>query len=46
MFSKVAKEIRNGLLESEYITPEKTIECMEIMDECRKMLKVVYPSEI
>ena len=46
MFSKVAKEIRNGFIESEYSKPEKTIECMEIMDECRKMLKVVYPSEI
>lgn len=41
-FAIAAKEIRIGLLESQYVSKEKTIECMRLMDECRKQLGVVY----
>lgn len=44
-FTNTANEIRAGLIRSAIIRPEKTIECMEIMDACRKELGVLYPSE-
>lgn len=45
-FTKVAEEIRQGKTESDYIPFEATRECMRIMDECRKQMKLVYPFEI
>lgn len=45
-FSNIANEIRSGLKESNIIKKENTIACMEIMDECRKSLNVVYPKEM
>lgn len=45
-FSNVAKEIKRGLIKSEYIKPEMTIACMEIMDECRRQMGLVYSNEI
>lgn len=45
-FSNVANEIRKGLTTSKFIRPEMTIACMEIMDECRKKMNFLYPSEI
>jgi hypothetical protein len=41
-FAIAAKEIRIGLLESQYVSKEKTLECMRLMDECCKQLGVVY----
>lgn len=45
-FTRVAEEIRQGKTESDYIPFEATRECMRIMDECRKQMKLVYPFEI
>lgn len=45
-FTNVACEIREGQSKSKIITPENTIKCMEIMDECRKAMNVVYPCEM
>lgn len=44
-FTAVAKEIREGKKESEYIPFEATKNCMRIMDECRKQMNLVYPFE-
>lgn len=45
-FTRVAEEIRHGKTESDFIPFEATRECMRIMDECRKQMKLVYPFEI
>lgn len=45
-FTNVASEIRSGLKRSVIIEPENTIECMKIMDECRKQMDLVYPCEM
>ena len=45
-FSNVADEIKRGLIASEYSKPEMTIACMEIMDECREKMNIVYPEEM
>lgn len=44
-FSNVAKEICSGLLKSEIITPESTIDCLKILDTCREQMGLVYPCE-
>ena len=44
-FSIVADEIREGKTESDYIPFEATLDCMKIMDECRKQMNLVYPFE-
>ena len=44
-FAIAASEIREGLLESRYVTKENTIKCMRLMDEIRKQLGVKYPNE-
>ncbi len=44
-FTAVAKEIKEGKLESAYIPFRSTEECMKIMDECRRQMKLVYPFE-
>lgn len=44
-FDTVAKEIREGKLESEYVPHQATLDVMKIMDECRKQMNLVYPFE-
>lgn len=44
-FNCVAKEIREGKKESDYIPFESTKMCMRIMDECRRQMRLVYPFE-
>ena len=44
-FNRVAEEIRKGLKESVYVPPKATIEVMELIDECRKQMNLVYPFE-
>lgn len=44
-FTRAAREIKEGKKESSYIPFSATRACMEIMDECRKQLKLVYPFE-
>lgn len=44
-FTRAAEEIRAGKTESEYIPFSATRACMEIMDECRRQMNLVYPFE-
>ena len=44
-FDRTAEEIRAGLTESAWIPPQATIDVMEIMDECRRQIGLVYPFE-
>lgn len=44
-FNAVAKEIREGKKESEFVPFESTRQCMRIMDECRRQMNLVYPFE-
>ena len=44
-FDRVADEIRAGRTESAWIPPEATIDVMEILDECRRQIGLVYPFE-
>lgn len=44
-FTRACEEIRNGLTESQYIPFSATRDCMKIMDECRRQMKLVYPFE-
>lgn len=44
-FTRAAEEIRQGKTESSYIPFEATRACMQIMDECRKQMNLVYPFE-
>lgn len=44
-FDKVAEEIRAGRTESAWIPPEATMDVMEILDECRRQIGLVYPFE-
>ena len=45
-FDLVAEEIRAGRKESAYIPPRATLEVMEILDECRRQIGLVYPFEV
>lgn len=45
-FNCVAEEIKQGKKESVYIPFVATRECMKIMDECRRQMKLVYPFEV
>ncbi len=44
-FDVVAREIRQGLSESEYVPHQATLDVMKLMDECRKQMNLVYPFE-
>ena len=44
-FTSVADEIKSGRTESEFIPFSSTLKCMEIMDECRRQMGLVYPFE-
>lgn len=45
-FDLVAGEIREGLTESRYVPHEATLGVMELMDECRRQLGLIYPFEM
>lgn len=45
-FSNVASEIRAGYTESRIIRPENVVNCLKVMDECRKQMELVYPCEM
>lgn len=44
-FDRVAKEIREGKTESDYIPFKSTLDCMKIMDACREQMQLKYPFE-
>lgn len=44
-FDSVADEIRQGRTESAFIPPRMTLDCMRILDECRRQMGLVYPFE-
>ena len=44
-FDLVSEEIRAGLTESVRIPPQATMDVMDIMDECRRQIGLVYPFE-
>ena len=44
-FDLVAEEIRAGKTESSYVPRQATIDVLEIMDECRRQMGLVYPFE-
>ena len=44
-FDLAAQEIREGKTESDYIPSRATIDVMELMDECRRQIGLVYPFE-
>ena len=44
-FDIVSSEIREGLMESVYVPHRATLDVMEMMDECRRQMKLVYPFE-
>lgn len=44
-FTRAADEIRRGKTESDYIPFSATLNCLKIMDECRRQMKLIYPFE-
>lgn len=44
-FDLVAEEIREGRTESRYVPHAATLGVMELLDECRRQMKLVYPFE-
>ena len=44
-FDIVSSEIREGLTESRCVPHQATLDVMEMMDECRRQLHLVYPFE-
>ncbi len=44
-FDIVAYEIRQGLKESKLVPHQATLDVMELMDECRRQMGLVYPFE-
>ena len=45
-FDLVADEIKQGLKESAYVPHQATLDVMEMMDECRRQMGLVYPFEM
>lgn len=44
-FDRCSKEILAGKKESDYVPFRATLDCMKIMDECRRQMGLVYPFE-
>ena len=44
-FTKVADEILAGKKESDYVPLQHTLDCMKIMDECRRQMGLTYDVE-
>lgn len=44
-FDRAAEEIKSGICESRFVSHKATVEVMEILDECRRQLNLVYPFE-
>lgn len=44
-FDIVAEEIRSGLTESRYVPLQATLDVMDMIDECRRQMGLVYPFE-
>lgn len=44
-FERCAQEVSSGKKESSYIPFASTLNCMKIMDECRRQMGLVYPFE-
>ena len=44
-FTRAADEIRQGRTESAYVPHQATLDCLKIMDECRRQMGLVYPFE-
>lgn len=44
-FRRVSEEIAKGCRESAFCSPGATIDTMRLLDECRKQLGLIYPSE-
>ncbi len=44
-FTLVSQEIMQGKKQSDYIPFDTTSGCMQIMDECRRQMKLIYPFE-
>lgn len=44
-FSNVAEDIRLGRKEGKHVSSRSTIEVMELLDECRRQMGLVYPKE-
>ena len=45
-FTNAANEILSGKTESDYVPLSHTVDCMKIMDECRKQMGLTYEGEI
>lgn len=45
-FANVADEIRSGASEGNRISAQSTIDCLKILDECRRQMGLVYPCEM
>ena len=44
-FTRAAEEIRSGRTESAFVPQQATLDCLKIMDECRRQMNLVYPFE-
>lgn len=44
-FTRAAEEFKSGLKQSNYVPLSATLDCMRIMDECRRQMNLVYPFE-
>ncbi len=44
-FDCCVNEIKEGKKESDFIPFSQTVDCMKIMDECRRQMGLVYPCE-